>query len=276
MSQENALPTRRTGPFPLPAPALFPVVALGIAALFLAYPAAFDDKTRAALHGLCAQRPSHSFAFGDHLLPFDARMTGIYGGFAVAALYLLLRGRGRAWALPSWPALLLLAGGLGALAIDGINSTLLDLGLWHAYQPRNEFRLITGLMTGVALAVVVCFLLATTLWRRGQPDQRVISGIGEITLLFTLQTPLALVLLVRPVWLYHLVAFGLLLSALVVVSSLSLVILTILGRRENRYATVAQLDRIGVTALLLGIGAMAAIAGGRFWLEAAFGVQSLP
>jgi hypothetical protein len=46
---------------------------VGVAALFLAYPAALDDKARAALHGLCAQRPSHSFAFDDRLLPFDAR-----------------------------------------------------------------------------------------------------------------------------------------------------------------------------------------------------------
>ena len=40
-----------------------------------------EHKAHAFLHGICAQRPSHSLQVGDELLPFDARMTGIYTGF---------------------------------------------------------------------------------------------------------------------------------------------------------------------------------------------------
>jgi uncharacterized membrane protein len=276
VSQQSTLPIKRTGPFPLPAPALLPIVSLGLVALFLAYPAAFDDKARAALHGLCAQRPSHTLAFGDRLLPFDARMTGIYGGFAVTTVYLLLRGRIRAFGLPTWPALAALAGGLASLALDGTNSLLLDLGLRHLYQPRNELRLATGLATGLALATVVCFLLATTLWRSGHANRRVVSGVGEVAGLAALQVPPALLLLVRPTWLYLPIALGLVLSAVAVVSSLALVVLTILRRRENSYLRAGQLDRVGVLALLVGVAVMAVIAGGRFWLESATGVQSLP
>src|SRR4051812_13030157 len=53
-------------------------------------------KFHAVVHGLCAQRPSHSFALGGTNLPFDARMTGIYGGTLTTILFLLARGRWRA------------------------------------------------------------------------------------------------------------------------------------------------------------------------------------
>ena len=37
-------------------------------------------KLHGVVHGLCAQRASHSVALGGTNLPFDARMAGIYGG----------------------------------------------------------------------------------------------------------------------------------------------------------------------------------------------------
>jgi hypothetical protein len=153
---------------------------------------------------------------------------------------------------------------------------LLDLGLWHAYQPRNEVRLVTGLATGIVLATVVCFLLATTLWRAGHANRRVVSGIGEVVVLAALHVPLALLLVARPYVLYAPIALGLVLSAVAVVSSLALVVLTILRRRENTYVRAAQLDQVGATALMAGVAVMALIAGGRFWLEAVAGVQPMP
>ena len=80
--------------------ALFPIVA-GIALLaFLAAPWPLGVKAHALLHGLCAQRPSHTFTFGGRELPFDARMTGIYAGFFFSAILLVARGRHRAGKLP--------------------------------------------------------------------------------------------------------------------------------------------------------------------------------
>src|SRR6266508_4425764 len=88
---------------------LFPLVASLVVLLFLAAPWSLEHKAHAALHGLCAQRPSHSFTLGTHRLPFDARMTGIYGGFLGASLYLFGRRRYLAAALPSWPSIGILA-----------------------------------------------------------------------------------------------------------------------------------------------------------------------
>ena len=46
-----------------------------------------------ALHGLCAQRPSHSLQIGGTTLPMDARMTGIYLGAAATAVVWLIAAR---------------------------------------------------------------------------------------------------------------------------------------------------------------------------------------
>lgn len=273
---ESDIQGRRTGPFPLPRRALLPVLALGFVALFLAFPAPLDEKARAALHGLCSQRPSHSFTLGDQRLPFDARMTGIYGGFLATSLYLAARGRYRVFGLPSLPVIGLLVGGVALMGVDGTNSLLLDLGLWHAYEPRNDIRIVTGLLTGIALAVAICFLLATTLWRRGHANRRVVEGVDELGLLVLLQLPVVVLVRSGVGWLYAPVALALLLSATAVVSALALVVLTILRRRDNSYAGPAQLDGAAAVALVVGAAVMALIAGGRFWLEHAAGVQTLP
>ena len=64
-----------------------PLVVGGVAAIalaaFLIAPGNVASKTHVALHGLCAQRPSHSLQIGGSTLPMDARMTGIYIGAAV-------------------------------------------------------------------------------------------------------------------------------------------------------------------------------------------------
>ena len=264
------------GPFPLPRMIAFPVLAIGIVALFLAFPASLDDKAHAALHGLCSQRPSHSFTLGEHRLPFDARMTGIYGGFLTTSAYLAFRRRYRVFGLPTIPAMGLLLGGVALLGFDGVNSLLLDLGIWHPYEPHNELRLATGLLTGVALAVAVCFLLSTTLWRRGFAGRRVVSGVGEVGLLVGVQVPFALLVLSGLGWLYVPVAVALLVSATAVVSALALVVLTILRRRDNSYDRLTQLDAAATGSLLVGLAVMALIAGGRFWLEHWTGAQPLP
>ena len=107
-------------------------------AVFLALPWSLEGKALAALHGLCAQQPTHTLHFGDGRLPFDARMTGIYGGFACACGWFLARGRWRYGGIPSIGIALALAGFVVALGIDGVNSFLLDTGQWHLYEPRNE------------------------------------------------------------------------------------------------------------------------------------------
>ena len=246
---------------------LFPSVAITAVALFLAAPWPFEHKAHAALHGLCAQRPSHSLQLGDRLLPFDARMTGIYGGCLVAACYLAARGRFRAFRLPPTSVLAALGCFVVAMAADGLNSLLLDLGLWHPYAPDNRLRLVTGLLAGTTLAVVLCYVLATTIWRQGRWEQPVVTGLGELLFLTALQVPFGLAALSGIGALYVPMTMFLLLAAAAVVAALMLVVLLLLRRADGSFAEVAQLSPPGALALVLALAVMGAIAGGRFLLE---------
>src|SRR3954451_19132785 len=86
-----------------------PLMLIGGVLLFLAAPWSLDHKAHLALHGLCAQTPSHTLRFDGRKLPFDSRMTGIYGGFISSAALLVRRRAYRAACLPDWRVLSVLA-----------------------------------------------------------------------------------------------------------------------------------------------------------------------
>ena len=122
-------------------------------------------RLRALDGGICAQLPSHSFYPAGQQLPLCARNTGIYLGFALGFLTLLVTGRVRAARLPRWPVALLLVGLVGFMALDGFNSLFLDLGLPHLYQPQNPLRLTSGLGAGVAMVAFITPVTNSILWR---------------------------------------------------------------------------------------------------------------
>jgi len=254
---------------------VLPGVALLVVLGFLLVPGSLEHKAHLALHGLCAQRPSHSFLLGGQTLPFDARMTGIYGGFAAAFGYLLARGRLRAFRLPPRSVLVVLAGFVALMAFDGINSLLVDLRLPHPYPPDNRLRLLTGLLTGTALAVILCFLLASTLWRQGDWQRATVERPRELLLIGLLQLPVAGVVVSGLGLVYAPLTVLLLASATAVVAAMALVVLLLLRRADRTFAGYADLQLAGAVALILGIAAMAALAGGRLWLERAFGAPLL-
>jgi uncharacterized membrane protein len=246
---------------------LFPTVASLVVLLFLAAPWSLEHKAHVALHGLCAQRPSHSFVFGTDRLPFDARMTGIYGGFLGAAIYLGLRRRYRSAGLPSWPTMGVLALFVGVMGADGFNSLFLDMGWRYFYEPDNRLRLVTGLMTGVALAVAIFLLFGMALWKRPRLDSRVIQGVWEPFLMLGLQVPFGLAVVSGWSWLYVPITLALLVTATAVVSSMVLVVLVMLKTADNSFDRAGQLEGYAVVALIVGLAVMAAFGGGRFFLE---------
>ena len=50
------------------------------------------------------------------------------------------------------------------MGLDGVNSTLMDFGYPYAYEPDNRLRLASGLLMGVTLGVMLCYLIGATLW----------------------------------------------------------------------------------------------------------------
>ena len=246
-------------------------------AVFLLLPWSIEGKSLAVLHGLCAQQPGHTFYFGDGRLPFDARMTGIYGGFAITSLFFFARQR---WGMGGLPSLAV-AAALGlfvvALGLDGLNSTLADMGLWHLYTPMNELRLATGLLTGVALATFVWLLVGQVSFRQTERSLRpVIAGVRDLGMILVLLAAFAG--LVTTGWEpLRLPLTALLIGAAVAaLTGLSLAFVLLVGRRENRADSTSQLAGPATVALLIAFTIMGLMSGGRFLLEAVYGISTTP
>lgn len=109
--------------------------------------------------GLCHQLPERSYFAGGYQLPVCARDTGIYVGFVAGMLVLwILHRRERPTGLPRWPVLALLGVFIASMAADGITSYA---GL---RETTNTLRLITGSLTGWALAAITMPMLNAQLW----------------------------------------------------------------------------------------------------------------
>ncbi|CAN5121935.1 DUF2085 domain-containing protein [soil metagenome] len=257
-------------------PAVFIALCVLPVAVFLALPWSIEGKSLAVLHGLCAQQPGHSFYYGDSRLPFDARMTGIYGGFGVSSLFFLIRRRWGQGGLPSIGVAALLALGVVALGIDGLNSTLLDLGVWHLYNPANELRLATGLLTGVALATFVWLLVGQVAMRdTPRSNGKLITGYRELGAILTLATGYAAIVLSNWEPLRLPLTALLIVSATIALTGLSLAFVLLVGRRENRATRTADLAAPATVALLTAFAILALTSGSRFILEAIYGIPAV-
>jgi uncharacterized membrane protein len=125
-------------------------------------------------YGLCHQLPERSLFAGGFQLPVCARDTGLYVGFALALVVLVILARGRRpTELPAWPVLLMIGLFVGAMAADGVTSYA---GL---RTTTNDIRLITGLITGWGLATLAVPMVNAQLWTRSGPE-RVPHGRREV------------------------------------------------------------------------------------------------
>lgn len=244
--------------------------------VFLIAPWSFATKSWALLHGLCAQQPSHSFWFGVERLPFDARMTGIYGGFLCTQGFLLVRGRQRCVGLPSLPLLLLLGGFIITMGADGVNSLAADLGLGFLYQPTNMFRFITGGLAGTTMGVFLWLLAAMVLWR---PEtlrrERVLRGGSELLLILALVGGFGLLAASGIRWLFVPISLFLIAGALLTIFTLTLPMIQIIRRRERLASSIEDLAGASTVALLASYAIVLLLSGGRFLLEKVLDVPQL-
>lgn len=239
--------------------------------VFLLLPGAFADKSRALLHGLCAQTPAHSFSFGDTLLPFDGRMTGIYAGVGVTLAWLVGSGRMLRYSLPSLGVCILLGAFVVLMAIDGFNSLLSDLRLWHPYEPQNALRLITGYGTGVSLAIVLSWLVSSSLWRLSS-ERRIVEAPRNLLVPLAALVPVAGIVLASPGWLHAPVSILLIVSAWATLAGLALAMILLAFRLDDRVLRPAQTHLPGAAAMVVALVIMVGLAAVRFWLEQALGV----
>lgn len=251
---------------------LFWAMVVSVCSSFLVIGAdSFSSSSRAILHGLCAQRPSHSFSVGSELLPFDARMTGIYTGSFCSLVYFLARKRVLSAGTPPLSVIIVLATAVASLAIDGFNALFVDIGLWHPYEPQNAMRFFTGFGTGVAIATLQVWLIGGALWKLAS-TRRSWQRVPELWWTLPVSGIAFLVITIAPSWLYAVLASLLMLSAWITVTGLVLVIVVSILRIEARIGTVSRLELPMIMSALAALAVIIGLAQFRFWLERTLGI----
>lgn len=258
---------------------LLPPVVLLLVVLgsWLVSPSQIELATRAALHGLCAQRPSHSFWFGPYQLPFDARMTGIYGGTLLTVAWLALRHPRGAVGSPRAGTLVVLAAGIALLGIDGLNALAADLHLPTLYEPRNTLRYLTGAWTGLALGVLLWWVFQSTTWRPAlrHPSPLFHLARDGLPLGFAL-TAFGWLVMTGPVNWYVPVAVMLLIAAVVTLALLAWPVALLVTHWFERAERWQDLGGPGLFAFAAATAVMTVTSLLRFAVEAALAIPPLP
>ena len=244
----------------------------GILALLLFFPgASVLSRLQWLDSGICAQILSHSFYPGGYRLPLCARNTGIYLGFFVTLVTLYSTGKGRAQYIPRWSIVAVLVGGIAAMAIDGFNSLLLDLHQPHLYQPDNLLRLATGLVTGLALALLFLPMLNRLFWR-GYNEIRSVASWKALTLFLPVPVISFLSISSQAEWILYPVALLSTSGVLTLMSGLNMIVIVAMSKRDETFESYGELLPFFALALLCSVGELLLLAQGRLALVHLLGV----
>lgn len=254
---------------------LFAGCLMALGAGFVLVPGELASKSSAMLHGLCAQRPSHSFRLGESVLPMDARMTGIYFGAAATLSWLALSGRLHASGLAPRRVVAVLAVFVALMAIDGFNALFVDLALPHPYEPRNAIRFVTGGLAGTALGVALGYLFAISIWRRSTIEQSVVSSLWQLAPPLTATAVIGAAVMTGLGFLYAPVAIALVVASIGVFWVLATVLLALVSNRAWAYDDYAQLTGIASAGLVAALVVVVLLASLRFMAETYFGLPNL-
>jgi uncharacterized membrane protein len=246
---------------------------LGLALVgFVLLPGSLVGKLQAVAAGLCAQRPEHSYFMGGVQLPLEARMGGIFAGFLVGVIYLLWLGRERAGMLPTPAMQVLLLGLVGLMGLDGVNALLYDLGGPALYPPQNALRLATGLLCGLALALLAVPVLSSTLWRDWDLERSVegvsdLAGAVGLLALVQVATMSGLPVLLYPVALLMLAGA---IVAFAVGNTYAVLLISRTAGRAVHWRDAWNPLLAGVLVTLVELSALSAL---RYWAETTLGVR---
>ncbi|WP_129627729.1 DUF2085 domain-containing protein [Candidatus Oscillochloris fontis] len=218
-----------------------------------------------AMHGICAQ--THNLVAGGFQFPLCARDSGMYLSYLVTLGVVFARGRGLAGRLPPLPISLIILLLFVIMAVDGLNSTLAEFDFPHAYTPRDDLRLLTGMGAGIGLALVVLLVINTALRRDVQDQLYSIGTWRELGMIILIN-----VLIIAAIYadLLILAVPLALLTAVAVVFNLAAVMMLIpslflgLGGRVTRNTQLAHPAFIG---LVLALTFLIALARYRIWME---------
>jgi len=201
--------------------------------------------------GVCGQIPSHSFIIGGRQLPLCARCTGTYLGALLGFLGVAALRRWRASGLPPSEVLASLASFIVLWGIDGLNSFLtLFPNAPYLYEPHNSWRLITGILNGLALSIIVYPVFNFLLWKEADTG-RVIRNFCELGYLLIPAALLTWIVQTQTSFLLYPLATLSILGVLAMLTLINTMIILIVTRRESK----AESWRDAFSPLLLGLPA---------------------
>jgi uncharacterized membrane protein len=227
--------------------------------IFLVLPGEVDVKAHAVLHGICAQRPSHSIWISGKMLPVDARMTGIYLAAATTLLWLISTGRYRALRVPPMPILRLMGLFICAMALDGINGLLVDLGAPHLYVPTNALRLATGILAGTALGVGVVHLFAVSIWATGHRGVATVERWQELMPPLVIASSLGFLTTAGVPSAYGAMVVGLVVAVVGVFWWTGMALIAHVSGSSWSYRSFADLDRLALAGFVAGVSVLLAL-----------------
>lgn len=125
----------------------------------------FDSLIEIIGFSVCHQLPSRSLMIGRIVLPVCARCSGIYTGFIITVVILLIMYRKKENSLPPLYVLVVFALFFLSALIDGIAS---NFGL---YETNNNLRFITGFLCGSSIMVIIYPIFTFQYYRQSKPKR---------------------------------------------------------------------------------------------------------
>jgi uncharacterized membrane protein len=246
---------------------LLPILALSTMVVLFAVPSPLPQKLLWAMGGVCSLRPSHSYFSGDVPLPLESRMMGIYGGFMLSFLVLLSMRRAQARRLATPPTTVLLVLMFASMGLDGINSTLMEMQLPHVYTTTNAIRLATGLLSGIALAPALLWVVnLVVLPQEPRANRAIIRSLWDVAGLVFINALFALLVMSEQGILYYPIAFLGVGGIVTMLASVSLVAIITISGFDGRVPRVRHLLAPASLALFIACIMLAGIAALRWSL----------
>jgi uncharacterized membrane protein len=183
---------------------LFIGIPAAIISLFIAAtPPGLWEKARVIGYALCHQLPDRSFFIHEHQSPLCARCTGMYLGFSIGLLFLILRRRTHAARMPTTAIISVLIGFITIMGIDGINSTISIIpGAPQLYQTTNVHRIVTGTLFGIAMCMLFFPVFSTAIWRQPSGD-RSVKNWRELIVMVLVALAIDAIVLTQADWLFY-------------------------------------------------------------------------
>jgi uncharacterized membrane protein len=187
----------------LPQGLLIGIPAAIISLFVLLTPPGLWEKARVIGYALCHQLAERSFFIHEHQTPLCARCTGMYLGFAISVIFLIVRRRVRAARPPAAGIVSVIIGFVTIMGIDGINSTISIIpGAPQLYHTTNVHRIVTGTLFGMGVAMLFLPIFNSAIWAQPTGD-RTIKNWRELAILIAVCLGLDAIVLTQADWLFY-------------------------------------------------------------------------